>query len=146
MLVASIRRLVLRRTGGRPEASAVHEKPTGGRGEPLQRSLGASNLPHVCTAFAEKPLIRPKRRSHGPQRSSLFASWSNHIAKSVNWVPETREEGDEDDGGGRDLVAPHDPRGGDATPEEEADPERVMTRDPEAPVERMEVADPRTSP
>ena len=46
--------------------------------------------------YTVRMAVKPRRRSdHAAreaqaQRSSLFASWSNHIPKSVNWVPEIR--------------------------------------------------------
>ena len=46
--------------------------------------------PRVCTMFAETTSKPLNPHNDGPQRSSLFASWSNHMANSVNCVPETR--------------------------------------------------------
>ena len=44
----------------------------------------------VCEAFARTAQLGLERLPQRPQRSSLLDSWSNHIAKSVNWVPEMR--------------------------------------------------------
>ena len=90
--------------------------------------------------FAEtssKPLNPPNKRASA---RSLFASWSNHMANSVNCVPETRSSATRTTVAVAISFPPEDPRGGDDEAEEEADdghqgPQHVEEH------ERMEVAD-----
>ena len=65
---------------------AIQRKAAGRHGDPFRPPF---TPPRVCTVFAVRPSKARKRLDDGPQRSSLFASWSNHIANSVNCVPET---------------------------------------------------------
>ena len=69
-------------------------RSTEARGRPRRSTRVATgralDRPRVCTVFARRPRKPQRGRSHGRQRSSLFASWSNHMANSVNCVPDTR--------------------------------------------------------
>ena len=102
------------------------------RGGQCARLPPATILGMSCTVLivddhehSGEPLVcfsRPARRyRNDDQRRSLFASWSNHIANSVNCVPETSEERHQHDRRGRDVVPPPDPQDRHEQAEDEAD-------------------------